>query len=84
LEPPGFGLQIVIGFIHADHHSAEVEIYGGPSGCCYSADADRTIYLDVEQGLLRIPIYVGKKRKRNEFVRNERFGTLYLRFSKLR
>jgi hypothetical protein len=70
-------------FVHAGHDSIELEI-SGPPGCCYSADADRTFYLDTKQGLQRVPIYVGHQRKGNEFVRNERFGVVYLEFSNLR
>ncbi|WJR76484.1 hypothetical protein [Bradyrhizobium sp. NP1] len=56
----------------------------GPPNCCYSADAKRTIQVKVTPGLMRVPIYQGRLRKGNEFVRNERFGVLYFEFSDLR
>lgn len=56
----------------------------GPADCCYSADAALDFYVRVNPGLLRVPVYRGKLRKGDEFVRNERFGTVYLEFSNLR
>jgi hypothetical protein len=83
VEPVGFGISVNISFIRPDHRSAELEVFGGP-GCCYSADANRTFYLDIEPGLVRVPLYEGRQRKGNEFVQNHRFGMLYLEFSNLR
>jgi hypothetical protein len=83
IEPAGMRLSIFLSFLHQDHSSTQLYIYGA-RGCCYSADADRTIYLDIRPGLLRVPIYAGVRRKGNEFVRNERFGVLYLEFSNMR
>jgi hypothetical protein len=77
------GVTLSLGFVRPDHDSIELEI-SGPPGCCYSADANRTFYLDTRKGLQRVPIYVGHQRKGNEFVRNERFGDVYLEFSNLR
>jgi hypothetical protein len=77
------GVTLSLGFTRPDHNSIELEIRG-PPGCCYSADANLTFYLDARRGLQRVPIYSGHQRKRNEFVRNERFGIVYLGFSNLR
>lgn len=83
IQPIGFGLSIFLSFIRANHRWVELHIFGEP-GCCYSADANRTINLEIKPGLLRVPLYEGRKRRQNEFVRNERFGILYLEFSNLR
>lgn len=83
IEPVGFGLWIFLSFIQQNHRSAELHVFGRP-GCCYSADAATTIYLDIKPGLLRVPLYEGRERRGNEFVRNKRFGVLYLEFSNLR
>ncbi len=83
IKPVGFGLSIFLSFIQPDHRSVELHVYGR-RGCCYSADAAPTIYLDIEPGLLRVPLYEGIQRRGNEFVRNKRFGLLYLEFSNLR
>jgi len=77
------GVTLSLGFTRPDHDSIELEIRG-PPGCCYSADAKLTFYLGTRRGLQRVPIYVGHQRKGNEFVRNERFGVVYLEFSNLR
>jgi len=84
IEPVGFGPSIFLSFMHPDHRSVNIEVYGRRRGCCYSADATRTIYLDIKPGLLRVPLYEGRERSGNEFIRNEKFGMLYLEFSNLR
>ncbi len=83
IEPTGWGLHISLGFIYPDHQWVELHVHG-PAGCCYSADADRDINLEIKPGLLRVPLYQGRPRRGNEFVRNKRFGVLYLEFSSLR
>src|SRR5947209_7636955 len=83
IQPVGFRLDISITVVHPDHSSARLEVFGRDS-CCYSADANRTIYLDIKPGLLRVPLYEGRMRKGNEFVRNSRYGILYLEFSNMR
>jgi hypothetical protein len=83
IESANSGLSISMGFFHPDHSGIQLEVRG-PPGCCYSADAVRTIYLDIKPGLLRVPIYQGRERRENEFVQNKRFGVLYLEFSNLR
>jgi hypothetical protein len=82
IEPVGLGLSIFLSFIRPDHRSVQLHVYG-PRGCCYS-DAATTIYLDLEPGLLRVPLYEGRARRGNEFIQNKRFGVLYLEFSNLR
>jgi hypothetical protein len=83
IKPVGFGLWIFLSFIHPDHRSVQLHVFGRRD-CCYSADAATTIYLDIEPGLLRVPLYQGRQRRGNEFVKNKRFGVLYLEFSNLR
>jgi len=83
IEPPGFGLMIFLSFIRPGQRSVELHVYGRP-GCCYSADAATTIYVDITPDLLRVPLYEGRKRRGNEFVQNKKFGVLYLEFSNMR
>lgn len=83
IKPVGFGLWIFLTFIHPNHRWVELDVSGQP-GCCYSADADSTINLEIRPGLLRVPIYQGRKRRGNEFVQNKRFGVVYLEFSNMR
>jgi hypothetical protein len=49
IEPVGFGLSIFLSFMHSDHRSVDIEVYGRQRGCCYSADATRTIYLNLSR-----------------------------------
>lgn len=83
IESASLGLSISLSFIKPNHRWVELDIFG-PVGCCYSADADWTFNLEIKPGLLRVPIYQGRARRGNEFVRNKRFGILYLEFSNLR
>lgn len=83
IEPPGLGLQISLSFNHSDRRWVKLRI-DGPPACCYSSDAASEFYLQIEPGLLRVPIYQGRARRRNEFVRNHKFGVVYLEFSSLR
>ena len=77
------GLSIVLHFNRPDHLFFNLQVKG-PSGCCYSADAAKTIYLKIDPTLLRVPLYEGRPRRRNEFVQNSLFGILYLAFSDMR
>jgi hypothetical protein len=77
------GLSIFLNSIREDRRSVELQVYG-PFGCCYSADAARSIYLDIKPGLQRVPLYEGRQRRRNEYVLNQRFGVLYIEFSDFR
>jgi hypothetical protein len=83
IKSNSLGLSIDLRFIREDHSWVELEV-NGPPGCCYSADAASTIYLEIKPALLRVPIYEGRPRRRNEFVLNKKFGVLYIEFSNLR
>jgi hypothetical protein len=83
IESADLRLSISLWIIRPDHSSAELHV-NGPPGCCYSIDAAETIYLSTEPGLRRVPLYQGRARRGNEFVRNKRFGMLYLEFSDMR
>ncbi|WP_456623995.1 MULTISPECIES: hypothetical protein [unclassified Bradyrhizobium] len=64
-----------------------VYAYGGRSrdtGCCYFSDGDRLAESELPQSLLRLRIYEGHARKRNEYIQNLPLGLLYLQFSDLK
>ena len=82
IESDSLGLSIDLSFVREDHSWVELHVYG-PAGCCYSADAIRTIYLEIKPGLQRMSIYQGRSRRRNEFVQNRKFGVLYIEISDL-
>jgi hypothetical protein len=77
------GLSIVLNIKNPKRLWADLEIKG-PPGCCYSAQADETLYVEMTPTLMRVPFYEGQKRRRNEFVLNKKFGVLYLMFGNIR
>ncbi|ULK99336.1 hypothetical protein [Bradyrhizobium sp. I71] len=50
-------------------------------GCCYFFGGDRLVSKELTEPLLRLRIYEGQARKRNEYVENLPLGLLYLQFS---
>ncbi|GEC47413.1 hypothetical protein ACK28Q_28905 [Bradyrhizobium japonicum] len=54
------------------------------AGCCYFSGGDRQAESELTQSLLRLYIYEGHARKRNEYVQNPPLGLLYLQFSDLK
>lgn len=50
-------------------------------GCCYFFGGDRLVARELTEPLLRLWIYEGQARKRNEYVENLPLGLLYLQFS---
>src|SRR5215468_10429065 len=50
--------------------------------CCLFGGGDDSYLANVRQDLIRIPIYEGKRRLKNEVVQNKSVGTLWLSFSK--
>lgn len=80
-------LTISIDVRRSSRHEVVVYAYGGRSrsaGCCYFSGGDTRAKLDLTQPLLRLRIYEGHARKRNEVVQNLHLGLLYLQFSDLR
>ena len=54
------------------------------TGCCYFSDGLRLVESELTQPLLRLYIYEGHARKRNEYVQNLPLGLLYLQLSDLK
>jgi len=66
------------------YHEVMVFADGGRSlsaGCCYFSGGDRLASRKLTEPLLRLWIYEGQARKRNEYVQNLPLGLLYLQFS---
>lgn len=70
----------------AGRHRVAVFADGGRSrnDCCFFSDGDRMAARELNQALLRLHIYEGHARKRNEYVQNLPLGLLYLQFSDLK
>ena len=83
LKTDTFGLSIFTFFIYPENRKAYVTV-GGKKGCCYFTDGNESVSLDPRQPIPRIAIFEGHARVQNEFVQNNRLGTLYLRFLNLR
>lgn len=69
------------------YHDVIVFADGGHSrgvGCCYFSGGDRRAERRLSEPLLRLWIYEGQARKRNEYVENIPLGLLYLQFSDLK
>ena len=82
-------LEILLSFVypehdHPKHHEARIKIYGTRATvCCYFADGVDRVVRDAGS-LIRLRVYKGRKRIRNEYIQNEPFGILYLQFSDLK
>jgi hypothetical protein len=69
------------------YHEVVVFADGGRSrsvGCCYFFGGDRMAKKMLSEPLLRLWLYEGQARKRNEYVENIPLGLLYLQFSDLK
>ena len=65
-------------------HKVTIVADGGRSlsdGCCYFSDGDRLVDRELIEPLLRLWIYEGQARKRNEYLQNIPLALLYLQFS---
>lgn len=77
--------DLALSFSHPDptdprHKDVTVDISNGPIGCCYFDDGVMSIDRSILDSLVHLRVYVGQKRKRNEFIRNLMVGHLYLGF----
>lgn len=79
-------LTISVSVERSGHHKVVVFADGGRSrnDCCFFSDGNRRAATDLTQPLLRLHIYEGHARKRNEYLQNLPLGLLYLQFSDLK
>ena len=75
-------LSIELAFWDPNHRIVTISVSGerGRWGCCYFSDGVREVKRDVRDSVVRLYVYVGRPRIRNEFIQNEPLGILYLRF----
>lgn|GEM_PF-5810447 len=81
--------DLSISFVVYHTSPNEISVYakGGRTrsiGCCYFPDGESRISRQLREPLVRLHIYDGHARKRNEFVQNIHLGVLYLQFSDLK
>ena len=62
---------------------ASISVLGGRSrlDCCFFPDGVSDFDFDFEKPFVKIGVYEGRRRRRNEFVLNSPLGILYLQFS---
>lgn len=80
-------LAISFSVERSGRHKVVIHADGGRSrsiGCCYFSDGERRAARELTQPLLRLHIYEGHARKRNEYIENIPLGLLYLQFSDLK
>jgi len=63
-----------------------VHVYGGRGrlACCYFSDGAYSLSFSLEGPFIHLGVYEGRARRRNEFVRNQPLGILYLQFSDMK
>ncbi len=84
---PKSDLTISLKVERSGYHKVVVLADGGRSrsiGCCFFSDGERRVERDVVEPLLRLRIFEGRARRRNEFVENLPLGLLYLQLSNLK
>src|SRR5262249_39086806 len=74
-----FGFEITVRFWKSDRKIATIDI-SRRQGCCYFAGGDSTVERDAK-GFIRLGVFEGHRRQRNEFVLNAPVGQLYLLFA---
>ncbi len=81
-----FDLNLAFSFSNSERnylirHAVRIWIHGTRASiCCYFSDGVDSIVRSAES-LIRLNVYKGHRRIRNEFIQNEPFGVLYLQFS---
>jgi hypothetical protein len=79
-------ISLSLSFWHPDHNEVDIQIYGnqGRSACCYFADGVDSVVRKARGSLIRLRVFEGRRRIRNEFLQNAPVGILYLQFSEMK
>jgi hypothetical protein len=82
IESEKLKLSISLAFWDPNHRIVTISVSGeqGRWGCCYFSDGVDDVKRDARDSLIRLYVYVGRRRIRNEFIQNEPLGILYLQF----
>ena len=86
IRPKGLDLTISLSLYLPSGGSRKdlgLSIDGGRTrpDCCFFSDGVRYLNRTLEDAFVRLGVYEGHARRRNEFVRNSPLGMLYLQFS---
>jgi hypothetical protein len=82
IDSSSSGLKISIYFNPLESRTMSVSVDGKP-GCCYFTDGRDSRSFDTREPLPSMAIFEGHARRGNEFVQNNRLGTLYLKLLNL-
>jgi hypothetical protein len=79
-------LSISLSFWHSDHQEVDIRLYGnkGRPACYYFADGVDSVVRNARGSLIRLHVFEGHARIRNEFIQNAPLGILYLQFSNMK
>jgi hypothetical protein len=79
-------LSIMLAFWDPNHRIVTISVSGeqGRWGCCYFSDGVDSVKRDARDAPIRLYVYVGRPRMRNEFILNEPLGILHLQFSDMK
>jgi hypothetical protein len=80
-------LSISLIFWRSDHKKVTISVSANRasrSGCCYFSDGVSTVERNPRDSLVRLHVFEGRARIRNEFILNTLLGVLYLQFSDMK
>jgi hypothetical protein len=86
IESEKLRMSVLLSFRHPDHNEVDIHIYGnrGWAACCYFADGVNSVVRKARGSLIRLHVFEGRRRIRNEFRQNAPVGILYLQFSEMK
>jgi hypothetical protein len=80
-------ISVLLSFWRPGRNEVDIQIYpdkGRSSACCYFADGVASVVRNVRASLIRLHVFEGRRRTRNEFIQNAPLGILYLQFSDMK
>lgn len=79
------GISILLSFWDPNRNKVHVAIFGDRRpNCCFFADGVDSVSRSARGSLIRLNVYEGHARRRNEFIRNSPLGILNLQFSDMK
>jgi hypothetical protein len=80
-----FDMGMYLYFWDPNHDTVRVEIFRErDANCCFFADGANTVSRSARGSLIRLHVYEGHARRRNEFIHNSLLGILNLQFSDMK
>jgi hypothetical protein len=78
-------LQLTLDF-WADRRVVDIYVHGnrGWTACCFFSDGNRSVRRAASESLIRLHVFQGRARKKNELIENALVGILYVQFSNMK